>query len=82
MGYLKTLSKDYIMSLHKTEGDGNITEEEFEHISALFNERPEAQEGYLYLLRSDDLTWELVEIPHDTEISDEESLSILLGGAE
>ena len=82
MGYLKAIANGYIMSLHIVNGEGNCGKEEYDSLEAMFLERPEAPEGYWYLLRADTLEWELVEAPEDDDVDDAEAIEILLGGAE
>lgn len=81
MGYLKAIANGYIMSLHIVSGEGNCDKKEYDSLEAMFRERPEAPEGYWYLLRADTLEWGLVEAPED-DLPDEEALAILLGGAD
>lgn len=80
MGYLKTIANEYIVSLHIVDDDGNIDKAEFDALEALFQERPEAPDGHAYLLRADNLEWELVELPPEGDIDDSEAINILLGG--
>lgn len=51
-------------------------------IIAKIAEKPEDPDGYVYMLRADNLNWELVETPPspDPELDDAEALEILLGG--
>ena len=57
-----------------------ITKEEYDRIKAIIENRPAAPEGFAYRLTAD-LEWELYELPVNEEITDEEALDILLGGA-
>ena len=82
--YFKNIDNDVISSISTGSGMEEITQEEYDAILALIRQRPQAPEGYAYLLRQD-LTWELTEtpvIPEDTEISAEEALQIIMGGEE
>jgi hypothetical protein len=72
----------YIISIGKGNGDEVITQEEYETILAVIENRPVADFGYVYKLRTD-LTWEKMEVPvveFEEEISDTEALAIILGG--
>lgn len=62
----------------------SVSEAEANEVKGLFLAKPNAEEGYEYRLRADDMTWELVELPPQPEPDPdpEEALSILLGGAE
>ena len=82
MEYLKAIANGYIMSLHIVTIGGNIDKNEFDELKAMFQERPEAPDGYQYLLRADTLEWEMVEIPHDDDLDDSEALDILMGVSE
>ena len=80
MGYVKIIDNEYIMSLHIVNGEGNCGKNEFESLKTLFQERPDAPDGYWYLLRADTLEWELVEVSDDPDLDPADALSILLGG--
>jgi hypothetical protein len=56
---------------------------EYDTILQKIQNKPTDPEGYQYKLRADNLEWELVELPPepDQELTDEEALEILLGGA-
>lgn len=82
MGYLKAIAGEYIASLHIVDGEGNIGKDEFDALEVMFNERPEAPENYQYLLRADNLTWEMVEMPPDDDLDAADALAILLGGGD
>lgn len=63
--------------------DKAITAEEYAAILAMLRNPPAAPEGWAYRLTAE-LQWELEELPApdpDPELSAEEALSILLGGA-
>lgn len=71
-----------VLSVQKGGGGTAITEAQYEAIIKAIQNRPVPPEGYGYRLKTD-LTWELYELPApdpDPEISDEEALSIILGG--
>lgn len=60
-----------------------ITAEEYAEILAMLRNPPAAPDGYGYRL-TEDLRWELVELPpvdEDPDISAEEALAIMLGGS-
>ena len=82
MKYKKIVSNGYISAVGKFWNGEVITEEEYNIISSAFVERPEAPEGYRYKLCAGNLEWELVELPPaPQDLSADELLSILLGGA-
>lgn len=59
-----------------------ITEAQYNDILIMLRNPPAAPEGYGYRL-TEDLRWELVELPpvdEDPEISAEEALEIIMGG--
>lgn len=76
-----------IISKSKTKyyRDGTeITEAEYNKILSIIRNKPTATDGYDYRL-TDALEWELYEAPateeEDEELTDEQALEILLGGA-
>lgn len=81
MKYGKIVSDGFILAV-TTGGGTEITEEEYNEILAAVQSAPASPEGFVYKLRADTLEWELVELPPEPEpeLSDEEALSILLGG--
>ena len=84
MRYYKQIENDYIMSIGTGYGATEITEEEYNSILSLIQSRPQA-DGKDYHLKTD-LTWEEYDLPaspepsDDDELSETETLSILLGG--
>lgn len=60
--YFKNLDGEYIFSVGEGLGDVEITKEEYENILSIVHDRPTAEIGFVYKLRTD-LTWELVEAP-------------------
>ena len=85
MRYCKTISDGYIRAIGTGAGVGeDITEAEYNTIMSLIHDKPEAPAGYGYHLRAD-LTFELYELPAaediDPELSAEEALEIIMGGA-
>lgn len=84
MRHYKQLADAYIVAIGTGPGGTEITEAEYNSILAIIRNRPQAQ-GKGYHLR-EDLEWEEYDLPEepkadDEEISDEEALNILLGGA-
>ena len=86
MRYFKSLSDGYIYAIGTGSGGIEITEAEYNEIMAIIQNRPIA-EGKSYRLKAD-LTWEAYDLPPEPEPSDEdeistdEALNILLGGAQ
>lgn len=78
--YYKLTKDGYIAVIGTGEGGTPITEEEYENILDVLQNRPTAEDGYAYRLR-EDLTWELVEVPvvdpDDEEVSGEELLTMI-----
>lgn len=84
MRYYKTIDNGYITAIGTGGGGVEVTEAEYNRIMAVIQTKQERTETTDYRLKTD-LTWEAytVEPPvDDEEISDEEALDILLGGAE
>ena len=85
MRYNKQTSNNYILAIGTGYGGTEITEAEYSEIMAIIQNRPTA-EGKGYRLKAD-LTWEEYDLPpvpepsDDDEISTDEALNILLGGA-
>ena len=85
MRYNKQTSNNYILAIGTGYGGTEITEAEYNEIMAIIQNRPTA-EGKGYRLKTD-LTWEEYGLPpvpepsDDDEISTDEALNILLGGA-
>lgn len=71
----------YTASHTEIAGAEAITQEEYERIKAIVNQRPMPPDGYGYRLTSD-LSWELYELPKeaDPELTAEEALNIITGG--
>lgn len=83
MEYKKIIVDGYILGLAEVEQNGNISKEEYDRITEIIHFKPIAPEGYDYRLR-EDLTWELYKLPpasDDDEITAEEALEIIRGGA-
>ena len=85
MQYNKQTSNNYILAIGTGYGGTEITEAEYNEIMAIIQNHPTA-EGKGYRLKAD-LTWEEYDLPpvpepsDDDEISTDEALNILLGGA-
>ena len=85
MRYNKQTFNNYILAIGTGYGGTEITEAEYNDIMAIIQSCP-AAEGKGYRLKSD-LTWEAYDLPpvpepsDDDEISTDEALNILLGGA-
>lgn len=82
--YYKHIEDDYITCIGTGIGQTEITRDEYDHILAVILSSPTAEAGYQYRLRTD-LTWELVELPHDIDdpdLSDAEAMDIILGVSE
>jgi hypothetical protein len=60
--YFKIIEDGYISLVGTGGGDGEISQEEYETILSVIHDRPTAEPGYDYKLRTD-LTWELCEVP-------------------
>ena len=85
MRYYKQISGDYIISIGTGYGGEEISEQEYNEIMSVIRSCPN-EEGKGYRLKTD-LTWEEYDLPpvpepsDDDEISTDEALNILLGGA-
>lgn len=83
--YQKNTENGYIVSIVAGVTSGNITEDEYNAILDVIHNKPQAEPGYDYRLR-EDLTWELYELPEppepeEEELTAEEALGIMTGGA-
>lgn len=81
--YFENTEGEYIISISTGTGGEEIDKEEYDNIISVIRNRPTAEAGYDYRLKTD-LTWELVALPpeeDDPELSDTEALDIILGGA-
>ena len=85
MRYYKQLSDSHIIAIGTGLGGTEITEAEYNELMAIIQNAPHA-DGKGYNLNTD-LTWEEYDLPpvpepsDDDEISTDEALNILLGGA-
>lgn len=74
MRYCKNIFDGYIESVSTENGLEDITEQEYKQILEIVKTIPhDAPDGYYYKLRSDTLTWELVEIPPCPEPPEEDA---------
>ena len=85
MRYYKQIDSDYILTIGTGYGGEEITETEYNQIMSVIQSRPSA-DGKGYKLKTD-LTWEEYDLPEivesdDDELSDGETLNILLGVTE
>lgn len=85
MRYYKQTANDYIIAIGIGHGGTEITESEYTEIRSIIQNRPQT-DGKGYRLKTD-LTWEAYDLPPEPELSDDdeistdEALNILLGGA-
>lgn len=81
--YFKVTENGYILTIGTRIAGEEITEAEYNEVLSALLSAPSALSGYVYRLRADTLEWELVELPPepDPELTDEELVEILLGGA-
>ena len=86
MRYYKFTGSDYLMAIGTDLGGTEITESEYNNILSIIRSRPTPPAGYAYRLKAD-LTWEQYELPPEPEpsdtdeITDDEAMAIILGGA-
>ena len=86
MRYYKFTGSDYLMAIGTGLGGTEITESEYNNILSIIRSRPTPPAGYAYRLKAD-LTWEQYELPPEPEpsdtdeITDDEAMAIILGGA-
>lgn len=73
----------YVASHVKISTADEITESEYNEIREIIRNRPTAPDGYGYRL-TEDLQWELYELPTeeetDEELTDSEALNIIVNG--
>ena len=67
--YQKITDNGYIVSIVKGTTEGNITEEEYNEIKTVIENRPVAREGFDYRLK-ENLEWEEYEPPTKEEEND------------
>lgn len=84
MKYFKSCTDGYILGVGETDGNGNISEVEYNVLAEIIRNKPTPPGGHQYRLTTG-VEWVLCEIPDicglEEEITDTEALSILLGGA-
>lgn len=79
MRYYKQISNGYILLIGIGNGGTEITEDEYNEIKSVINNKPQGTETYDYMLK-EDLTWEMYEIePVEPEADAEEIVNILTG---
>ena len=84
MRYYKQIESGYILSIGTGGGGTEITEQEYNSIMTVIQNKPQRTETTDYKLKTD-LTWEEYElppVPEDEEIGDEEALGIITGSEE
>ena len=85
MRYYKQIIDNYLTAIGTGPGNTEITEAEYNQILFIIQNRPQSEDKG-YKLKTD-LTWEEYDLPPEPEPSDEdeistdEALNILLGGA-
>lgn len=80
--YIKSVENGYILGIATNAVGTEITEAEYNEILSVIRSIPTAPKGCSYRL-TENLEWELYELPavEDEELTGEEALEILLGGA-
>lgn len=80
-GYYKYESGGYIYAIGNGAGNKQISESEYLELLEIIRNRPHADEGFEYRLKSD-RTWELFKLSEedDPELTAEEALDIIVGG--
>lgn len=61
--YFETIENGYTIAITTVYGQTRIAKERYDTILSMFHVKPEAKDGYDYMLRADTLEWELVESP-------------------
>ena len=85
MRYYKNISDNYILAIGTGYGGEKISEQKYNEIMSVIRSCPN-EKGKGYRLKTD-MTWEEYDLPpmpepsDDDEISTDEALNILLGGA-
>ena len=83
MRYYKIVSGGYLVVVGTNIGGEEITTEEYQTTLDIIRSRPTPPAGFDYRLKTD-LTWEQYELPAadpDPDLTAEEALEILTGGA-
>ena len=78
MRYYKIIYNGYIGRIGVGNGGIEISQEEYENLVQIINNKPVAESGYVYKLK-EDLSWELYELPiiNFDEIAEQEYNKIL-----
>ena len=78
MIYYKSVDNEVIVGIStvNTDGNGNISEEEYEFLKTMITEKPEGKQ----IRDNGDGTYSYIDMPPMPELEDSEALSILLGG--
>ena len=85
MRYYKQIQDNYILAIGTGYGNDEISEQDYNEIMSVIQSCPN-EKGKGYRLKTD-MTWEEYDLPpmpepsDDDEISTDEALNILLGGA-
>lgn len=66
MRHYKVVKNGYILAIGTGAGGEEITKAEYNSLMATIQNRPKAEPGWGYRLKTD-LTWELVEVPIPVE---------------
>lgn len=76
MRFYKIIDSGYIISIGTGSGGAEITEQEYAEILAVIRDKPTAQEGHDYRLKTD-MTWEEYELPpvEPEPLTDEKALT-------
>lgn len=81
MRYYKVIDNGYVTMFGTGYGGEEITAEEYSTLLEVVKSKPTASDGHYYRLKAD-ITWELYELPMvEEELTAEEALAIILGGA-
>lgn len=83
MRLYKIIDNGYLVAIGNGSGGTEIPEAEYAELLNIIRNKPSAESGYDYRLKAD-LTWEMYELPpmpEDDEITAEEALEIISGGA-
>ena len=78
MRYYKIIYNGYIQRIGIGDGGIEISQEEYENLVQIINNKPVAESGYVYKLK-ENLAWELYELPiiNFDEIADAEYNEIM-----
>ncbi len=83
--FYKVVEDGFVTGFGTNGGDDvtGITETEYNALADMIADRPTAPEGYAYMIQDDPREWVLVELPpEDPDLTADEAMEILLGGAE